>query len=36
MNEEMLIALAEELSLRQQWEDALWAEIEQMPLKMAA
>lgn len=36
MSEEMLMALAEELKVRQEWEEALVAEGEQTPLKMAA
>ena len=36
MSEEMLLALAQELQTRQLWEEAFCAEVEQMPLKMAA
>lgn len=36
MSEEMLLALAAELEVRQAWEEAFCAEIEQTPLKMAA
>ncbi len=36
MSEEMLLALAQELETRQAWEEALSAEVEQTPLKMAA
>lgn len=36
MNIETMLLLAEELRLRQSWEDALYAEIEQTKLKLAA
>lgn len=36
MNIETLLALAEELRLRQAWQEALYSETEQADLKMAA
>jgi|AntRauTorcE11897_2_1112592.scaffolds.fasta_scaffold01511_7 hypothetical protein len=36
MSEEMLLALAAELQVRQEWEEAFCADVEQTPLKMAA
>lgn len=36
MNIETLLALAEELQLRQAWQEALYGETEQANLKLAA
>lgn len=36
MNIETLLAIAEELRLRQAWEEALYSETEQAKLKLAA
>lgn len=36
MNIETLLALAEELRLRQAWQEALYGEAEQAHLKLAA
>lgn len=36
MSEEMLLALAEELKVRQDWEEAFCAEVEDTQLPMAA